>query len=107
LVLSLGTAVLVAFVVLRPGPTDPLAELANIEMQIEQLSSDISSLSDDVQRLSNSGPEPVDLSSIEDRLNDLARQVDGVSSQVSSVCGAVSDLASSGSSIPRFPTIGC
>jgi len=70
------------------------SEVANISGQIDSLAFDVSSVSSTVDLLPSSTAEPVDISSIEGRLNDLARGVNSVDSEVSDLSSRLDDLSS-------------
>ena len=100
LTLSLMTALLAAALLLRPTPPDPFPQLTSMQGQINDLSAAISTLSDDVQRLGDAIPEPVDLSAISTRLDGLAQNVDDVRTDVAAACAAIAVLAVPASPVP-------
>ncbi len=100
LALSLATALLAGYIALRPEPFDASSDLSYIQSQLDSLSADVSNLQSTVDALPTSTSEPVDLTSIEASLDDLARRVsdrgfysiDDIAGRIDDVCNALSEI---------------
>jgi hypothetical protein len=103
LALSLLAALLVVFFLLRPAPPDPFPQITTLETKIEAMSASLTTLTDEVRRLADSMPEPVDLGPLEIRLDNLERQVDQARVDIEAACTAISFLSAPASPEPATP----
>lgn len=106
LILSIAALGLSGWVAVRPAPDSASAEAAidDVLSQIDELRATI----DDTANAPTA--EPIDVSGLQSRIDDLERQVgdvgselDRVSSVADAACNAIGELASQGSSVPPPP----